>query len=179
MMLDGLFISLVGMGAVFISLTIIMFLMMGIERIFRSEELSAEEISVIGGEITTVWPVTARVEPQSQEEVAAIALALAAYMKERGKQIGQYIAIHGTNYQVEVGDTVDDPVSIVVNGEKYRGSLSDNGLSMDLRMGFRVVSGVGERKQGRIWRAAYPFLQGGLWTRHGWSGRHGSGRGRS
>jgi Na+-transporting methylmalonyl-CoA/oxaloacetate decarboxylase gamma subunit len=179
MMLDGLFISLVGMGAVFVSLTIIMLLMIGIERIFRSEDLATEEISVIGGEIISAVPVTAVVEPASHTEVAAIVLALAAHMKEHGRQIGQSIAIHGTNYQVEVGDTTDDPVSLVVNGERYRGSLSDRGLSMDKRMGLRIISGTGDRKQGRIWRTAYPLLQGGLWTRHGWTGRHGGGKGRS
>lgn len=177
-MLEGLFISLVGMGAVFVSLTIIMFLMIGIERVFRSEELAAEEISVVGGEITPIRPVTERVGPESQAEVAAIVLALASYRKERGRQIGQSIYIDDVHYQVEVGDTADRAVSVVVNGEMYRGSLDDHGLSMDAETGLRIESRVGDRKQGRIWRTAYPLLQGGYWTRPGWTGRHGGGRGR-
>jgi Na+-transporting methylmalonyl-CoA/oxaloacetate decarboxylase gamma subunit len=178
-MLDGLFISLVGMGAVFVSLTIIMFLMMGIERVFRSEEMAVGEISIVDEQIMPTGPVTGRVGPGSQAEVAAIVLALAAYMKERGRQVGQSLDIDGVHYRVEVGDTTDSAVSVVVNGEMYRGSLDDHGLSMDAETGLRIESRVGDSKQGRIWRTAHPFLQGGLWTRHGWTGRHGSGRGRS
>jgi len=178
-MLEGLFISLVGMGAVFVSLTIIMFLMIGIERIFRSEEPVAEEISVVGGGITPIGPFTERVAPESQVEVAAIVLALASYMKGRGRQVGRSIDIDGVHYRVEVGDTTGSTTSVVVNGEMYRGSIGDHGLSMNVQTGLRIEMGVGDRKRGRIWRTAHPLLQGGYWTRPGWTGRHGGGRERS
>lgn len=178
-MLEGLLISLVGMGAVFVSLTVIMFLMIGIERVFRSEELVAEEISVVGGGITPIGPVTERMGPESQAEVAAIVLALASYLKERGRQVGRSIDINGVHYRVEVGEPADSTVSVVVNGEMYCGSLGDHGLSVNVQTGLRIESGVGDRKRGRVWRTAYPLLQGGYWTRPGWTGRHGGGRGRS
>ena len=178
-MLEGLFISLVGMGAVFVSLTIIMFLMIGIERVFRSEEPIAEEISVAGGGTMPIAPVTERMGPESQAEVAAIVLALALYLKERGRQVGRSIDIEGVHYRVEVGDTTDSTVSVIVNDEMYCGSLGDHGVLMNVQTGLRIESGVGDRKRGRIWRTAYPLLQGGYWTRPGWTGRHGGGRGRS
>jgi len=48
-MLEGLFISLVGMGAVFVSLTIIMFLMVVVGRIFRNDGLAMSDGLAVEG----------------------------------------------------------------------------------------------------------------------------------
>ena len=49
-MVEGLIISIVGMAAVFVSLTVIMFLMMGVERAFRSDTVAVvDDVAVAEG----------------------------------------------------------------------------------------------------------------------------------
>ena len=56
-MTEGFFISIVGMGAVFLILTIIMFLMIGIERVFRAEERVLEEGADLREGLPIIEPV--------------------------------------------------------------------------------------------------------------------------
>jgi Na+-transporting methylmalonyl-CoA/oxaloacetate decarboxylase gamma subunit len=178
-MQEGLFISLVGMGAVFVSLTIIMFLMMAIERIFRNEELAVEGGPAVGEAWTLAETIEKKEEPESLAEVTAITLALASYMKGRGRTIGKSISVDGVSYQIEVEDAFETTAGIVVNGESYRCSLGDNGLPPVGQTALRIDSKKRDNQRERIWSASYPPSQGGYWTRSGWTGRHESGRKRS
>jgi Na+-transporting methylmalonyl-CoA/oxaloacetate decarboxylase gamma subunit len=176
-MLEGLFISLVGMGAVFLSLTIIMFLMVVVGRIFRndglamSEGLAVEGMVAVGEMGAAVDVVRKRAEPLGMVEVAAIALALASHVKERGRELGTSITIDDIYYQVEVGDISSPPTSVIVNGEMYRGAVSDDGLPFAERTSLRIETRGRSTQRERVWRAAYPLLQGGeYWCRRGWTG---------
>ena len=178
-MQEGLFISLVGMGAVFVSLTIIMFLMMAIERIFRNGELAVAGGPAVGEAWTLTETTEKKVEPESLEEVAAITLALTSYIRGHGRKIGKSISIDGVSCQIEVEDAFEATAGVVVNGESYRGSLGDNGLPPAGQTALRIDSKQGDNRRERIWRASYPPSQGGYWTRSGWTGRQESGRKRS
>ena len=79
-MVEGLIISLVGIAAVFVSLTIIMFLMIGIERVFRTETVavvdSAGMVEGLGSMAVGSWEDGQRPEaagggagPESTAEV--------------------------------------------------------------------------------------------------------------
>ena len=163
---EGLRISGVGLGAVFGSLIVIMFLMMGMERVFRGQGVAVEEAVVAVG-------VEERVGegPEDMVEVAAIALALAWYMKERGKELGgRPIAIGGVNYQVEVGDLSRSPVAVVVNGGSYWASVDGEGLPVTEQIAPVLGAQMRESQRGRNWRSAYPLAQGGAyWDRRGWA----------
>lgn len=169
---EGLFISGVGVGAVFGSLLIIMFLMMGVERVFRSDGVAVEEAVAAGD-------VEAKVGEGLEDvvEVAAIALALASYMKERGKELGgRPIAISGVHYQVEVGDLSRSPVAVVVNGGSYWASVDGEGLPVIEQIAPALGTQMRDTQRGRNWRSAYPLAQGGAyWDRRGWAGRGGLG----
>ncbi len=156
-LIEGLSISGIGVGAVFGSLIVIMFVMMGIERVFRSDGVAVQE-KAGGG-------------PRDMVEVAAVALALASYMKQRGKGLGgRMIAISGVNYQVEVGDLSRSPVAVVVNGGSYRASVDGEGLPVAERIAPVVGAPMRDARRGRNWRSAYPLGQGGRhWDRRGWA----------
>ena len=170
-LLEGLSISGIGVGAVFGSLIVLMFVMMGLERVFRSAEVAVEETVAAGG-------VEAKVGegPEDMVEVAAIALALASYMKERGKELGgRPIAIGGVNYQVEVGDLSRSPVAVVVDGRSYRACVDGEGLPATERIALVLGTQLRDAQRGWNWRSAYPLAQGGYWYRRGWLGRLGLG----
>jgi len=171
-MAEGFFISLVGMVAVFVSLTIIMFLMIGIERIFRTEELALDEES--GG--TEGWtPVDipqGGTVPENNIEVAAVVLALASYLKERGRDLGSSIAINNVHYHVRTGDSSRPATSVEVNGESFMGAIGDEGLPYIKRTGLLISKRTKDVGRERIWRLAHPFSIGGYWSRRGWTGRH-------
>ncbi len=174
-MVEGLFISLVGIGAIFVSLIIIMFLVMGIERVFRDKEVTGE---VTLAEVETVVlsvPVKDAVETEDSVEVAAIALALASHMKKQGKQLGIAVVINDIHYQVDAGEPSSTPVVVVVNGESYRGSVGGDGLSFAEKAVVKIGTQVRDLQRERIWRTAYPLSRGGYWSRSGWTGRHGVG----
>jgi len=69
-MVDGLFISVVGMAAVFVILTIMMLLMTGLERIFRGEEVDEDAVAKRGGD-----------KQEEMSEMTAIALAVILHRK--------------------------------------------------------------------------------------------------
>jgi Na+-transporting methylmalonyl-CoA/oxaloacetate decarboxylase gamma subunit len=170
-MAEGLFISLVGMGAVFLSLTIIMFLMMGIERVFRDEEQALEEGSGVREGWTIVEPVQRKTVPESNIEVAAVVLALTSYLKERDRDLGTSIAINDVHYHVGTGDISVSPTSVEVNGERFLGAVGGEGLPVIKHTSLLIGPRTRDVGRERIWRLAHPFSIGGYWSRHGWSGR--------
>ncbi len=171
-MLEGLFISLVGMGAVFVSLAVIMFLMMGVERIFRCDGLAVEGMLALGEMGVEVATVGGKEEPEGTVEVAAIALALAWHVKGLGRELGTSITINGVFYQVKVGDISSSPTPVIVNGESYRGAVGEERLPLAKRTGLKIRTQERSAQHGRLWRAAHPPLQGGdYWYRRGWTGR--------
>ena len=174
-MLEGLFISVVGMSAVFVSLIVIMLLMMGIQRAFRDEELAAEDTRVVPimypeGIPSVPGGPKELARPEDTTEVAAVALALAVHVRKQGKWFGTTMSINEVDYQVNIGDTSRPPVSVVVNGVSFRGGLGDEGLPI-WRSGLRIVPQARSTQRERVWRSAHPPFRGGYWCRRGWTGR--------
>lgn len=122
-MIEGLIISVVGMVTVFVTLTIIMFVMLAIERIFRDGEEALEGVGIESG--VAVERVAGRgAEPGGTFEVATIAMALNSYLKKRGKVLhGQQITINDTSYQIEVSDRGQSGVAVAVDNDSYSGSV--------------------------------------------------------
>jgi Na+-transporting methylmalonyl-CoA/oxaloacetate decarboxylase gamma subunit len=170
---EGFFISLVGMGAVFISLTIIMILMMVIERAFRSEELAIEEGLANGDAVVLIEPEERSIEPEGLAEVAAIALALTAYLKNRDRDLGDSITINDVRYYTEIGDISCSPTSIAVNGNMYWCAVGEDGLPFSRRTSLWIEPRSKDVKHGRNWRSIHSPSIGGYWARRGWTGRHG------
>lgn len=172
-MIEGLFISIIGMATVFVVLTIIMFLMVGIQRLFRAEGGAVEEAVVAEGAWTGSVPEPeSSAGPEDAVEVAAIALALASHMEKLGRQLGASpISIGGLQYQVEVGDLSRSPVSVVVNGERCWACLDGEGLPVAAGIAPRLAAQTRDAERIRLWRSAYPLTQSGYWDRRGWAGR--------
>lgn len=200
-MQEGLLISVVGMGMVFVVLIIIMFLMMGIERLFREEQevvdgegaLSAVEWEVgsvatgdggaksgqtrahqpagLGGVLMSIG-VEVQAKAEDAAEVAAIALALAAHLSKRERSFeGRPIVIGDVEHSVEVTDPWSSPVAVTVDGEVCWASLDGKGLPV-IRRGMPVIGDrAPDAQSGRLWRSAHPVGQGGYWDRRGWSKR--------
>ncbi|MEE8470082.1 MAG: OadG family protein [Dehalococcoidia bacterium] len=173
-MSDGLLLSVIGIAAVFVTLTVLMLFVMGMERVLRGrgvavEGMAAEGAAVATGEVGAVAEMAA--EPGDTVEVAAVALALASYMRGQGKQFGAGpLAVGGAQYQVEVGDLSRSPVVVVVNGQSYWASMDGEGLPVAAQIAPVLRARTGETQRGRGWRSAYPPAQGGHWDRRGWSG---------
>jgi sodium pump decarboxylase gamma subunit len=168
---DGLFISIVGLGAVFVILTLIMFLMMLIERLFRSEDADpgmgqAADETPADGEATQGWA-----EPEGPCEVAAIGLALAHHLRLRGRLIGTSIAINDIPYQLQIGDISRFPVTVVVDGECHRGAVGEDGLPCADPAPSRNEARRIDRQREWNWRTPYQLPQGGCWQPAGWSSR--------
>jgi Na+-transporting methylmalonyl-CoA/oxaloacetate decarboxylase gamma subunit len=165
------------MVVVFIVLAILMYLIMGMERFFRGGELAVEEVAVdMPVEAATAIKepiVVGRDEPKPGDtgEVAAITVAIASHLRGKSKKLGNRININGVLYDVDVADLHAHPISVVVNGERFRTSLNEEGLPVSEE----VTPKLGERakyaKQGAGWRSAYSPLQGDYWCRRGWTGR--------
>ncbi len=161
-MIEGLLISVVGMAVVFVVLTILMFVIMGMERLFRERTPAVEKVLAHEG-----------AEPVETVEAAAIALALASYLRRRGKDLKTPITIGGVQYQVEMGDLSHFPVSLMVNQDSYRAALGDEGLPITESVSPKVVAHAKGNQSGLGWRSAYPPSQGKYWSRRGWTGRRG------
>ena len=170
-MVEGLFISLVGMGAVFLSLIIIMFLMVGIERVFRSEETEGEGDSTVNGMIPLIEPVQMKSEPRGTDEVAAIALALASYLRGRDKELGTSISINGKVFHVEIEDIDNLPTSLAINGESYLGVVGERSLLFSRRSFLQIGQRKKDVHRERTWRSAHTLSLGGHWFRQGWTGK--------
>ena len=179
-MLEGLIISLVGMAAVFVSLTVSMFLMIGVERAFRADTIAvvdgaavAEALDPIGTAIDEDRErgrlAADSVHPESTAEVAAIALALAVHLTERGKKLGSCLRFNDVDYHIDVGD-LGGVVDIGVDGDAFRGSVGEEGLPPTSRLDFgRLLRGARPQRVG-AWRSACPPALGGYWSRGGWVG---------
>jgi hypothetical protein len=109
--------------------------------------------------------------PEDGAEVAAIALAIASHMKERGRDLHGHLVIGDTEYSVSVGLPWDYPVPIVVDGEKYWASLDGRGLPVGGGATPLRATRIGDAQRGRQWRSAYPMPIGTPWDRRGWTRR--------
>lgn len=159
-MIKGLLISVVGMAVVFVALTILMFVIMGMERLFRERAPAVEKVLANEG-----------AETAETVEAAAIALALASYLRERGKDLKAPITIGGVQYQVEMGDLSHFPVSLMVNQDNYRAAVGDEGLPITEQASPETIVQRKGTRSGLGWRSAYPPSQGKYWSRRGWTGR--------
>jgi hypothetical protein len=180
-MVEGLIISLVGMAAVFVSLTVIMFLMIGVERAFRSDNIGVVDgvgvVEGLGSIGVGIREDEQRAElaggaasPESTAEVAAIALALAFHLGERGKVLGTSLRLNDVDYHIEVGDMGGVAVDVSVDGDGYRGSVGEEGLPPACRSdGTRLLRAARPQRL-EAWRSAYPPALGGYWRRGGWAG---------
>jgi len=164
-MIEGLLISVVGMVVVFVALAILMFMIMGMGRLLSDK--------VVVGSVVVEEVVAGKEEVKAEDtaEVAAIALALASYLKERGKALGRPIAISDVQYQVEIGDLSHFPVSLMVNQDSYRAAVGDEGLPTTEQVSPKFVARAKGTQSGPGWRSAYPPSQGKYWSRRGWTGR--------
>jgi hypothetical protein len=185
-MVEGLYISLVGVAAVFVSLTTIMFLMMGIERAFRGDgaatigsvvglegvvEVGADMGRMVAGDVSEQGA-----RPDDSAEVAAIAVALVSHLRVRGRELGTSLRLSDEEYRIEMGDAVDSAMSINVNGDSYRGRVGGGRLPSTSRSMLRVMPHASVSHPIAGWRSAYPPTRGGHWCRRGWTGRMGNGR---
>ena len=109
--------------------------------------------------------------PEDGAEVAAIALAIASHMKERGRDLHGHLMIGDMEYHVSVGPPWDFPVPIVVDGEKYWTSLDGRGLPVGGGGTPLRATRIGDAQRGRQWRSAYPMPIGMPWDRRGWTRR--------
>ena len=168
--IDGLLISVVGMAAVFVILILIMFIMVGIERLYRGMDVGEEELDVVDEIPLGGIPVGDIEGPEDDIEVAAVAIALATYLSEHGEEFGNRpIVIGGIQYQVEVGDISSPPVYVVINGEGYWAAVGADGLPFTRGFIPLRIEESKEADYGRGWRSAQPLSQGEYWYRHGWS----------
>ena len=199
MVVDGLFISVVGMTMVFAVLVIIMFVMMLIQRLFHEAEavgeygaaaagepetalvgaateaaadpaVAARQAPALGGVLSTIG-VEMQAEPTCSAEVAAIVLALAAHLGKGGDEAERWhMTIGALEYEVEVSTPWHSPVAIVVNGERCWGSLDGTGLPVQTTLP-TIRPRSSTTPSGRGWRSAQPIGQAGHWDRRGWNKR--------
>lgn len=168
-MLEGLLIAVIGMLVVFVVLAILMFMIMGLGRLFTDKggsEVAVEKVTVEG-----VEPPKEVVKPEDTAEVAAIALALAAYLRERGKRLEKLIAIDSAQYKVEISDVSRTPTTVVVDGDSYRAAIGEEGLPPTEQIAPAPRTQRREPQRGLGWRSIYPPSQGGFWNRRGWTGK--------
>ncbi len=193
---DGLFISVVGMTAVFVVLVVIMGLMIWIQRLFSDKETPPgsgalfapnAEVSLSAGRTKASSPageegadldsvlrtigVDVEHRPSDHAEVAAIALAVASHMKERGLELHGRLTIGDIEYRVSVGPPWDFPVPVVVDDERFWASLDGRGLPVGGGITPLRAGRIGEPERGQRWRSAYPMPIGQQWDRRGWSRR--------
>lgn len=185
----GLLITVIGMVSVFIVLIIIMYLMMYIQKILGDDKVSLEDegalddglshgeasVDTAQADLTSndaesmLMSIGVEVE-EDPAKVAAIALALAAYLSKTGKELGkQSIRIGNKSFEVEVSDSSSSPVAVTVNGEKFWASLDGKGLPVGLHRYPMNACRIGDERRGRAWRSAYPPPIGTAWDRRGWS----------
>jgi sodium pump decarboxylase gamma subunit len=168
-MIEGLLISVIGMAVVFVVLAILMFVIMGLERLFRDKgvsEVVAEKVAVERAETTKE---VAR--PEDTAEVAAITLALASYLKGQGKKLKETLAIDGAKYQVDISDISQTPTTVVVEGDSYRVAVGEEGLPSAEQIAPAPGTQKREPQRGLGWRSIYPPSQGGFWNRSGWTSK--------
>jgi sodium pump decarboxylase gamma subunit len=165
-MIEGLLISAVGMMVVFVVLAILMFMIMGMGRLLSDKE-------AVSGGVTDEEPAVTKEEIKAEDtaEAAAIILALASYLRERGKELGKSISLDGVPYQVMVGDLSNSPVPLMVNEDSYRGAIGDEGLPAIERVEPKIFVKAKGSRSSLGWRLAYLPLQGKYWSQRGWTGR--------
>jgi len=169
-MLEDLLICVIGLAVVFVVLAILMFVIIGMGKLFGGGKEVAED-------------ATAAVETKAEEtkpeatisedatELAVVALAMAAYLRQRGRDLGPYITVNNMKHQVNIGDLQSSPVSVEVNGEEFRANLIDEDSPVSTQPELKPEIWPRDTRRGPVWRAAFPPKQGGYWSRGGWTGR--------
>jgi len=173
-MIEDLLVCVIGLAVVFVVLAVLMFVIIGMGRLFGGGEEGAEDANAA----VKTKPEETKQEPPIPEgatELAAITLAMASYLRQRGRELGPYITINNMEYQVDVGDLHSPPISVEVNGEKLRASLNGEGLPVSTQIELNLGIWPRDTKRGPFWRAACPPTQGGYWSRGGWTGRQAAG----
>lgn len=173
---EGALISVIGMGLVFVVLTLMMFLMLAVERVFRADEPAQGSSPAERERADPSESLRNGVGSERLAEVGAIALAIAVYMQERGGRFGTSISIDGQEYEVEMKDASRGALEVVVNGEGFRGVVGKH--TQSFRSSRRLLGKTQARslEDARRWRMAYPFAQGSYWPRGAWSHRNRTGR---
>jgi hypothetical protein len=101
-------------------------------------------------------------------EVAAIAVALGAYMRGAGRELsGHRMRIDDASFEVEVGDHSLPSIPVTVNGHRFLASLG-SGAPGTVRTGPAVITRRPHALNATGWRSAYTIAQGGYWDRRGW-----------
>ena len=174
-MLEGLLVCVIGIAVVFFALAVLMFMIMGMGRFLGGEE-KTEEKPVAGDKTKSDEMSPKTVQPEDSAEVVAIALAVASYMKQSGRQLGPYITINNMEYQLDIGELHTPPISVEINGEKFRATLNGEGLPGATQPELKLVIWPRAASRGPVWRSAYPLPQGSYWVRGGWAGRKVTGK---
>lgn len=169
-MVEDLLVCIIGLAVVFFVLSVLMFLIIGTARLSGVGEGGRENkdagLKTKPGESDPGSAI-----PGDTTELAAVALAMASYLRQRGRELGQYIIINDVNLQVNVGDLHSSPISVEVNEEKFRAGLNSEDLPVSTEHEFKKISWPRDEKRGPVWRAACTPSQGGYWSRGGWTGR--------
>lgn len=181
-MADGFIVSGIGIVSAFGVLTILMMFTGLITKILPRGQFRKDSGDIAGGAVEAGeevsggerLPVSALdvlpQSPESTDEVAAIALAVAAHLRKQGKDLtGRLLVIEDLQYEVTVGDHVHSPVDVTVNGETFATSLDGKGLPVARGEHPARTQRFGVEQHGRAWRSACPVPQGGHWDRRGWS----------
>ena len=168
-MLEDLLICVVGLAVVFVVLAILMFVIIGMGKLSGGKEVAEDATVAVETKAEETKPEATISEDAT--ELAAIALAMASYLRQRGRDLGPYITINNMKHQVNIGDLHSSPISVEVNGEKFRASLNGEGLPVSTQPESKPVIWPRDTRRGPVWRAACPPARGGYWSRGGWTGR--------
>lgn len=173
-MLEGLLVCVIGIAVVFVALAVLMFMIMGMGRFLGGEEQA--EGKPFADEKTKPDEISPKtIQPEDSAEVAAIALAVASYMKQSGRQLGPYITINNMEYQLDLGELYPPPISVEINGERFWATLNGEGLPVATQPELKLGLWPRAASRGPVWRSAYPLPQGSYWVRGGWTGRQATG----
>ncbi|MBE0480022.1 MAG: OadG family protein [Dehalococcoidia bacterium] len=164
-MIEALVISVAGVGTVFVVLAVMMFLMIGIGKVFPGEEIKQEDEK---SAVSQVREPSDNLVPE-RIETAAIALAVASYLDKRNKGSGRVLGISGTDFSLQMENLSPQVVRVVVDGEEYRATAAEEGLPLETWDGFRAGTRLRTTEGERRWRSGAVSLQGGYWYRSGWT----------
>lgn len=168
-MLEDLLICVIGLAVVFVVLAVLMFVIIGMGKLSVGKEVAEDANAAVKTKPEEIRPESTISEDAT--EVAAIALAMAYYLKQKGSNLGTHITINNTEYQVDIGDLYSPPISVEVNGAKFRASLTDEDSPVSTQPDLKPVIWPRDTERGPVWRAACPPARGGYWSRGGWTGR--------
>jgi sodium pump decarboxylase gamma subunit len=169
-MLEDLLVCIIGLAVVFVVLAILMFVIIGMGKLFGSGEEGVKDANAA----VETKPEETKPEAAVSEdatELAVIALAMASYLRQRGRDLVPYITINNMKHQVNIGDLHSSPISVEVNGEKFWADFDGEDSPISIQPELKAGIWPRDTRRGSVWRAAWPPTQGGYWSRGGWTGR--------